>query len=173
MIRRNLVVIAGSSGVGKTTVARALQEALLPQPWLHFSADTLFYCLPRSVTEGVDQLNDRSGVDSAAIVAGAYACAATLLGRGHKLVFDAVILSEKGARGLLQALGGFEPLLVELTCAWPELERRTLARGDRTLAEVEHGHRHAGGHLAPHLAFDSSNQSAQQIAARIAEALRA
>jgi chloramphenicol 3-O phosphotransferase len=169
---RKLIVITGSSGVGKSTLARALQEELLPDHWLHFSVDTIFYCLPRSVVRRVDHENDRSMVDAKAICTGAYACAGTLLDLAHKVIFDAVILSEKGAQEMLRAFDGFDPLLVELTCSWEEIEKRTLARGDRTLAEAEHGYRNAGGRLGAHHTFDSTSASAEQIAAQLATIMR-
>ena len=171
-MQRKLVVITGSSGVGKSTLARALQEELLPDHWLHFSVDSLFYCLPRSVVLRVDQQNDWSLVDSRAIVSAAYACTRTLLDLGHRVIFDAVIVAENGAKELLRAFDGLDPLLVELTCSWNEIERRTIARGDRTLAEAEHGYRNAGGHLKADHVFDSSNESAEQIAAQLAARVR-
>ena len=107
-------------------------------------------------------------MDPKAIVTGAYACARTLLDLAHKLIFDAVILSEKGAQEMLRAFDGFDPLFVALTCSWEEIEKRTLARGDRTLAEAEHGYRNARGRLCAHHTFDSTNASAEQIAAQLA-----
>ena len=167
-MQRNLIVITGSSGVGKSSLAQALQEELLPDQWLHFSVDSLFYCLPRSIVLKVDQHNDRSLVDSKAIVRSAHACVTTLLAQGHKVIFDTVIMSETGAKGLLAAFAGFEPILVALTCSWEEIKKRTLARGDRTLAEAEHGYRNAGGHLRVHHTFESTSTSARQIAEHLA-----
>lgn len=171
-MQRKLIVITGSSGVGKSTLAQALQEELLPEHWIHFSVDTIFYCLPRSVVLRVDHENDSSMVDSKAIVTSAYACARTLLDLAHKVIFDAVILTEKGAQDMLRAFDGFDPLLVELTCSWEEIEKRTLARGDRTLAEAEHGYRNARGRLGAHHTFDSTRASAEQIAAQLATIMR-
>lgn len=171
-MQQRLIVITGSSGVGKSSLAQALQEELLPDQWLHFSVDSLFYCLPRSIVLRVDQHNDRSLVDSKSIVTGAHACVRTLLDQGHKVIFDTVIMSQKGAKGLLAAFDGFEPLLVALTCSWEEIKRRTLARGDRTLEEVEHGYKNAGGHLSCHRTFDSTSASAQQIAVQLAMHIR-
>lgn len=171
-MRRRLVVITGSSGVGKSSLARALQEELLPEQWLHFSVDTLFYCLPRSIVSRVDQHNDRTLLDSKAIVRSAHACVKTLLDQGHPVIFDTVIMSETGARGLLAAFEGMEPLYVELTCAWEVIKARTLARGDRTLEEAEHGYRSARGHLDAHHVFDSTRASAEQIAGQLAKHVR-
>jgi chloramphenicol 3-O phosphotransferase len=169
---RRLVIITGSSGVGKSTLARALQEELLAEQWLHFSVDTLFYCLPPSVIRRVDRQNDRSIVDSKAIVTGAHACARTLLDLGHKVIFDAVVSSEAGASAMSRAFEEFDPLLVELTCSWDEIQRRTLARGDRTLAEAEHGFRHASGRVRAHRTFDTTASNSEHIAAQIAGDMR-
>jgi chloramphenicol 3-O phosphotransferase len=171
-MQRNLIVITGSSGVGKSSLAQALQEELLPDQWLHFSVDSLFYCLPRSIVLKVDKYNDRSLVDSKSIVRSAYACVRTLLDQGHKVIFDTVIMSETGAKRLLAAFAELDPILVELTCSWEEIKNRTLARGDRTLAEAEHGYENAGGHLKVHHTFESTDASAQQIAAQLAMHVR-
>ena len=171
-MQQRLIVITGSSGVGKSSLAQALQEELLPDQWLHFSVDTLFYCLPRSIVQRVDRHNDRSLVDSKSIVKSSHACVRTLLDQGYKVVFDTVIMSQVGADGLLAAFDEFEPLLVALTCSWEQIKRRTLARGDRTLEEVEHGYKKAEGHLSCHCTFDSTNASAEQIAVQLAAHVR-
>lgn len=85
-MQRNLIVITGSSGVGKSTLASAVQEQLLPELWLHFSTDSIFYCLPNSVIRQVDQLNDWSAVDSRAIVESSYACVKTLIQQGNRVI---------------------------------------------------------------------------------------
>jgi chloramphenicol 3-O phosphotransferase len=151
----------------------ALQEELLPQQWLRFSVDSIFYCLPQSVVLKVDRENDHSAVDSRAIVGSAYACAQTLLDQGHQVIFDAVILSAKGAEELLNAFANYRPLLVNMTCAWEETARRTVSRGDRTLAEAEHGHRNARGHLDADLTLDSTAVSPEWLALQVARAVRA
>jgi chloramphenicol 3-O phosphotransferase len=171
-MQQRLIVITGSSGVGKSSLAQALQEELLPDQWLHFSVDSLFYCLPRSIVHRVDQHNDRSLLDTKSIVTSSHACVRTLLDQGHPVIFDTVIMSQKGAKGLLAAFEGFEPLLVALTCSWEEIKRRTLARGDRTIEEAEHGYRNAGGHLCCHRTFDSTNASVEQLAVQLAVHVR-
>jgi chloramphenicol 3-O phosphotransferase len=171
-MHQKLIVITGSSGVGKSTLARALQEKLLPEQWLHFSADTLFYCLPRSTVLRVDHHNDRTLVDWKAITRSAHACVKTLLDQGHQIIFDTVIMTERGAQSLLSAFEGIEPLLIELTCSWEVIKARTLERGDRTLEEAEHGYKNAGGHLSAHHVFDTTRVSAEQIAEQLAKHVR-
>ena len=172
MPQRKLIVITGSSGVGKSTLAKALQEELLPDQWLHFSVDSIFYCLPASVIRRIDQQNDHTAVDSKATVAAAYACVKALLSLGHRVVFDAVILSDKGAQRLLHEFEGFDPMFVTLTCSWEEIERRTRSRGDRTLAEAEHGYLSAARHLVAHLSFDTTSVRPEHVAVQLANAVR-
>ena len=170
---QRLVVIIGSSGVGKTTLASALQEELLPRQWVHFSADTLLYCFPASVVKRVDEDNEHSAVDGNAIVNAAYACARVLLDQGHSVIFDAVVLNRVGAERLRQQFDCFGPLIVELTCSWDTLRDRTLRRGDRSLAEADHGFKNGRGHIKAHLVFDTTETGAQAIAASIAAHMRA
>ena len=89
------------------------------------------------------------------------------------MIFDTVIMSEKGAKSLLQAFQELEPMYVALTCSWEQLRNRTLARGDRTLEEAEFGFKNAGGHLRVHHTFDSTSATAEEIAARLAVHMRA
>lgn len=168
-----LIVLVGSSGVGKSSLARALQEQLLPQLWFHFSVDTLFYCLPASVTRRADRDNDWSALSPGQVVGGALASARALLEAGNNVIYDAVVASEIGARRLLQAFEGHHPCVVELTCSWDEIARRTMQRGDRTLQEAERGFRHARGHLAAHHALDTTAATPEQLAVRLAGLLRA
>ena len=171
-MHQKLVVVTGSSGVGKSTLAKVLQEELLPEHWLHFSADTLFYCLPQSVTLKIDQENAWHLADWKKLSGSAHACVSTLLERGYKVIFDTVIMSDSGAQALLAAFSEMSPLLVELTCSWDEIKKRTLTRGDRTLEEAERGYKNAGGHLSAHHKFDTTGASMQEIARQLSAHVR-
>lgn len=164
-----LVVIEGCSGSGKSALAHALQERLLPRQWLHFSVDTVLYCLPGPILERANLHNDWSSVDTGAITRGAYGCLDALLAQGHSVLFECVVMTERRARELLGALRSHRPLLVRLTCAWDEIRRRTLARGDRTLEEAEHGFKTSGLHLVADFELDTT----QRTPAELAEALAA
>jgi predicted kinase len=116
MAPANLIVIIGGSGTGKTTLARALQERLLPAQLFHFSPDTFLYCLPKSIVDRADFANDWSVIDVKLISELAYRCARSALGAGRRVVFDCVVMSERGARRLLTAFAQNEPFLVRTTC---------------------------------------------------------
>lgn len=168
----NLIIISGGSGTGKSTLSKALQEALLPDTWLHFSVDSVLYCLPPSILDRANHKNDWSLIDPKLTGSSAYACAKTLLDAGHKVIFDCVILSEKGANAMLSAFQEYRPILVGLSCSWEETKRRTLARGDRTLDEAEQGFRNAAKHLRHDYTFETTNTSSEVIARQLAERLK-
>lgn len=169
----NLIVISGGSGTGKSTLCKSLQEALLPEVWLHFSVDTILYCLPRSILDRANHQNDWLSVDPKLVGSSAYACAKVLLNAGHNVLFDCVILTEKRARALLSAFEEYRPILVGLSCSWGEIKRRTLARNDRTLAEAERCFQNAGTHLAHDYTFETTNTPPDVIASQLVARLRA
>jgi len=155
----NLIVIIGGSGTGKTTLARALQERFLPDPWFHFSTDTLLYCLPKTIVDQADLTNNWSAIDLEQINRLAYSCVHEALRSGACVVFDCVVMTERRARKLLAAFAESDPFLVETTCAWDELVRRTTVRGDRTLEEVRRGFETGGRFLEPDRVLDTSASS--------------
>jgi chloramphenicol 3-O phosphotransferase len=168
----SLIVISGGSGTGKSTLAKALQEALLPETWLHFSLDTILYCLPQSILDRANLHNDWSPIDGKRITDSTYDCARALLDAGHKIIFDCVVVSEKGAATLLDAFKDYSPVFVGLSCSWEETERRTRARGDRTLDEAQMSFRKAGKHLKHDYAFDTTGATPESMAHQLVESLR-
>jgi len=166
------IVIVGGSGTGKSTLARALQEQLLPIQWLHFSVDTILYCLPTSILDRANLQNDWSLIDAHSIRQSAYACLRALLDDERRVIFDCVVMSERGARELLLALETYRPILIELTCSWEETLRRTRARGDRTHEEAEHGFKTAGLHLNADHTFDTTIRNHHELASAVIHACR-
>lgn len=156
MVPTNLIFIIGGSGTGKTTLARALQERLLPDQWFHISPDTLFYCLPKSIVDRADSANDWSAIDTKLVTELAYSCVREALRSGARVVFDCVVMTERRARQLLAAFAGDDPFVVATTCAWDELLRRTQVRGDRTLEEVRRGFETGGRFLEPDCVLDTT-----------------
>jgi chloramphenicol 3-O phosphotransferase len=163
VVAANLIVIVGGSGTGKTTLARALQERLLPAQWLHFSPDTLLYCLPKSLVERADLANDWSAIDTTLINTLAHGLVRNALHAGSRVVFDCVVMSERRAKQLVTSFGTSNPYLVGTQCAWDELVRRTNLRGDRTLAEVRRGFEMSGQFLAVDCTLDTTTSSPAKL----------
>jgi chloramphenicol 3-O phosphotransferase len=159
-----LVVIIGGSSAGKSSLARALQEELLPAQWLHFSLDSILSCLPQSILGRANLQNDWSEIDTDAIAGAAHGCLHALLDQGHHVLFDCVVMSDRRALQMFLTLERHRPALVRLTCDWEETERRTIARGDRTIAEARRGFEISGMGLSADYSFDTTLSSPAQIA---------
>ena len=164
MVPTNLIILIGGSGTGKTTLARALQERLLPDQWLHISPDTLLYCLPKSTVDRADFANDWSAIDITLIAELAHGCIREALQSGARVVFDCVVMTERRAKQLLAAFDGSDPFLVGTTCAWDELLRRTKVRGDRTLEEVQRGFQTGGQFLEVDCVLDTTASPPERLA---------
>ncbi len=168
-----VIILDGPSGAGKSTLAKALQDALLPTMWLHFSIDSIIYALPPSVLERCNTQNDWTGVDDDAIQAGAFACLNSLASNGNAVIFDAVIANRKRADQLLAAISDHRVAIIGVCCAWEEIKRRTLARGDRTLAEAEHSFVHSPTHFTYDFIVDTTATPPAEVAKICIDKLRA
>jgi len=82
-----------------------------------------------------------------------------------------VVMTERRARELLLAFQTHSPVLVRLTCTWEETKRRTVARGDRTLAEAERGFKTSGLHLVADHVVETTNRTPRELADALASSL--
>lgn len=144
------IFLNGPSSAGKSTLAAALQEKLLPTPYLHIGIDRIIDMMPLSMNDWrggkVDQgfwwklSKDEEGHTLANIQAGPYAekinsslrnVVVTLLNDGHNLIIDEVCLYEQGMNAWRQKLDGFTTIFVALSASTETLEQRERERGDR------------------------------------------
>jgi chloramphenicol 3-O phosphotransferase len=148
-----IIYLNGPSSAGKTTIARSLQ-ARLPRPYLHIGIDHLIALMP-------PHLNDWAGTREAEgfsfhevkedghtlrelrigpygrKIAEAYVQVVALLARlGHSLIVDDVAIRDGELAEWAPAFDGREVLLVGITASLEELERRGIARGDRSVGSA-------------------------------------
>lgn len=133
-----LILINGASSAGKTTLCRALRDALpdtATGPFLHFSLDFFMFdadVLPR-MPRG--KLRDWQRIRPQ-VFDGFYRCPLALLGAGNNLVVDIIIKTAQQWDRLRELLAPYDVYLVGLRCPLEELERRELARGDRRMGDA-------------------------------------
>jgi chloramphenicol 3-O phosphotransferase len=168
-----IIILDGPSGVGKSSIAHALQEALLPEVWLSFAMDTILYTLPPSLLERINQHNDWSSLDFPVIMAGALASLRALADAGNRVIFDTTLSTPESATELLDALRGLPVASVAIHCAWQEIERRSLQRGDRTVEEARRGFEASPKHLRYDISVDTTTLSPAAAATEIISSLRA
>lgn len=167
-----LIILDGPSCAGKTQLAQALQQQLLPQVWLNFSIDTVLYTLPETILQACNQDNHWEDIDIEAIMGGTLACVQSLLDTGNQVVFDIVITTPCRGQEIKSLFAKYEPFVVGLSAQWDCLVQRMQARGDRSLAEVQYGYKNAPQHLDYDLLLDSSQHSSDQLARTVMEALK-
>ncbi|MBW3564067.1 MAG: chloramphenicol phosphotransferase CPT family protein [Acidobacteria bacterium] len=165
-----LVVLNGTSSSGKTTIARAFQDAA-PTIYLNFSVDSILSGLPPSVLARMIGGLPVTGLRLAELIRSFYACTRELLRTGHDLVIDHAVTARYHAEELLAACEGHETLIVGIECPVPVTREREAARGDRRVGLA--GQQFASIHvwLEYDLVVDTSKQSPSEAAASILAAL--
>lgn len=129
-----IILLNGASSSGKSSLARALQDALA-EPFWHFSIDHLIDArvLPRERV----QRGDFSWADlRAPFFDGFHRCLPALAGAGNNLIVEHIVETREWMDRLLRLLGAFDVFFVGLHCPLPELERRERERGDRRPGEA-------------------------------------
>ena len=125
-----LVVLNGTSSSGKTTVARAFQEAA-PSVFLNFSIDSILSALPPSALQRIGAGKPIPDLRLSELVRAFYSCTAELLRLGHDLVIDHAVTARYHAESLLAACEGHETIIVGIECPVSVAREREVARGDR------------------------------------------
>ncbi|RJF72976.1 chloramphenicol phosphotransferase [Deinococcus cavernae] len=130
----SLILVNGASSAGKTTLCRALRDAL-PRPFLHFSLDFFMFdanVLPRTPEGRIrdwQQLRPR-------VFEGFNRCLPALLDAGNNLVVDYIIETPAMWAEFRHFLSGHDVFLVGVHCPIEELERREQARADRRIGDA-------------------------------------
>ena len=129
-----VIFLHGASSAGKSTLARALQQAL-PDPWWHVSIDKLrdagVLPLARFATGEFDWTAARAPFfDGFHASLGAYAAA------GNDLILEHILDTPGWLADLTRILAEHDVLFVALHCPLEVLEAREAARGDRPVGSA-------------------------------------
>jgi len=130
-----IVLLNGASSAGKSTLARALQEAI-DEPFLHVSSDHLVDAgmLPRRrAADGGPfdwwhQMRPR-------FFAGFHGCLPALARAGNDLIVEHIIEFARWRQDLAALLAGLDVFLVGVHCDLDVLDGRERERGDRRIGE--------------------------------------
>lgn len=165
-----LIVLNGTSSSGKTSIARAVQEAM-PRLFLNFSADTILQTLPPSVLQRISTGADIGDLPLAKLIRGFYACVGELLRLGHDVIIDHAATARYHAEALLLASEGHDVLLVGLECPLEVLLQREQVRGNRAPGLAQRQAESIHRWLEYDLVIDTSRVSPGEAAGLIAASL--
>ena len=129
-----IILVNGASSSGKSTLSRALQ-ANLDEPFWHFSIDHIREArvLP---TQRIASGEFSWSAVRPAFFDGFHSCLPALAGAGNKLIVEHIVETEAWMHRLVRLLEPFDVFFVGVHCPLPELERREIERGDRTIGEA-------------------------------------
>lgn len=147
-----IILLNGSSSAGKTTIAKELQELSGDSVLFHTGVDHFWKMVPREFYDGfgtkahetwlwtlsTDGENKPVVHISVGSLAKKYAHTMAqfikcLADNGHDVVIDEVLLDDVSLQYYAQALREHKVYFVGVLCDLDELERREIARGDRTI----------------------------------------
>ncbi|MBI2257119.1 MAG: chloramphenicol phosphotransferase [Proteobacteria bacterium] len=178
-----IIILNGVGSVGKTSIAKALQE-ITPTPLLHVSMDVFCEMLPPAYFDHPDGMRfvieEADGKPSVAIHSGPVIerlmdgmrhAIAALASRGNDLIVDDVMLGDEPDE-YRRLLAPYRVHWVGVMAGLDLLEAREKSRGDRMigLARWQFDRVHAGRHYD--LEIDTGDLTAEQAAKRIKERFR-
>ncbi|MET8176664.1 chloramphenicol phosphotransferase CPT [Streptomyces clavifer] len=132
-----MIILNGGSSSGKTGIVRCLQ-AVLPDPWLAFGADSFVDAMParmQASDAGIEIAADGRvsvGAEFRALEAAWGEGIVAMAGAGARIIIDEVFLGGAESQKRWQkALGGLAVLWVGVRCESDVAAGREIARGDR------------------------------------------
>lgn len=172
-----VVVLNGPGSVGKSSVARAMQE-IAAGAWLHVAMDDFLAMMPPDLwghpdgivfLPGPEGTEVRCGRDVARLLDGMRRSVAALAAAGNRVILDEVILGGEQAE-YDRLLAGVTTRWVGLKAPLAVLEAREAVRGDREpgLARWQHRRAHAG--VRYDMVLDTGGAAPEDVAARIVAA---
>lgn len=180
-----VILLNGPGSVGKSTLAKALQQAL-PAPFLHVPMDLFQEMLPEDWQDHPETFAYRPLPDAAPpqtailtgprgdrLLSGFTAAVAALADCGIDLIVDAVLIQPRALSALRDRLSGHDLTTVLLAAPLATIEARETGRGDRMPGLARWQLPRMDGPDAHDLTLDLSALSPETAAARIVAALAA
>ncbi|MFD9902904.1 chloramphenicol phosphotransferase CPT [Streptomyces sp. NPDC059063] len=172
-----LIILNGGSSSGKSGIVRCLQ-AVLPDPWLAFGADSFVDALParmQASDDGIDIAADGTvsvGAEFRALEAAWVAGVVAMARAGARVIIDEIFLGGAASQQRWQkALGDLDVLWVGVRCESAVAAGREVARGDRVQGmaalQAELVHEGVSYDLEVDTTHTESLVCAQTIAARL------
>lgn len=171
-----VIYLNGTSSAGKTTLAQALLD-VLEEPYLYFSIN-LFDEIPSR-----KQIKRGLVPDIRYFELGFANCIAALAGSGNNVIVDDVIAPPQHLpagqefdvldllRQRVSILSPFDVLFVKVYCPLDELERREVARGDRTIGLARNQYDQVHRYAVYDVEVDTSAESPEDASVRVLKAL--
>lgn len=181
MTGASIILLNGSSSAGKSSIARALQKRLHPQPVVTGLDAFVFGQLPptwHNTPHGCFFSHEADGAvplhlgPGGRAMARAFHRSVTVLAEcGLSVVVDDVLFESWLLPDWLEATAGRDVFFVGVYCALAEAERRELARGDRRPGQVRSHFDQIHAHADYDLSVDTTTSTPGECADRIVSAL--
>jgi len=172
-----IILLNGASSAGKTSLLRALQDAL-PEPYLEAGLDKFIWMLPRRYLDRPlwDEVMGRvvaAGPVGHHLVTAMHQTIALLADAGWNVLADHVLVEPAWLDDCAERFAGRDALLVGVRCPLEVLEERERARKDRTLGQARLYHERVHAHGEYDLEVDTSLHSPQECARQVCDWLAA
>jgi chloramphenicol 3-O phosphotransferase len=166
-----IIILNGSSSSGKTTLLRALQNAL-PEPFIDAGIDRFIWMLPkryldRPLWDDVLGLADTAGETGHRLVLGMHRCILALANCGNSVIADHVLVEPAWVRDAAALFADLPAYLICVRCPLDVLVERERARRDRTLGQAEKQYEKVHAHGIYDLEVDTSLNPPEECAAQI------
>jgi chloramphenicol 3-O phosphotransferase len=162
-----IIFLNGASSSGKSTVAKALQEAL-EEPYMHVSVDRFFEMLHPRFHEA--QLPREVMM---AVMQGFHRSVAGLASAGNNVIVDHVLAGKPFLRECIALMGDMPVLFVGVHAPLEVLKQRELERGDRHVGLAEFQYERVHQDITYDIEIDTSASNPEECAQQIIDALGA
>ncbi|MEM7113535.1 MAG: AAA family ATPase [Chloroflexota bacterium] len=169
MNQGKVILLNGTSSSGKSTLAKALQEAL-DEPFLHVDGDFFWQLYPERFFAAKSDAEYQPWRRQ--FLPACYRTIATFADDGLNVIVDEVLTKPMTLTWLQKALADIDVVFVGLHCNLIELERRERLRGNRKLGlarfQFPNIHIHGSYDIEVHTDVDNPQACALQIKQQMA-----